>query len=122
MKFFETLDACIPGFLFWALFVFLSDSIAFSNLSSLIASGIVLLIIVLFFFLDSRYKRFVWYRSGRIGFSGFSVLGIFFILRAVFAAAFIDVLSFVGTLDVIISAVVAFFSFLIVFNLARNKI
>lgn len=121
LRAFEAIDAAVPGLLLWFSFLFLGNAISFSSLSSLIASAFLVVLTVLYFVLDGHYKSFAWYKSGRIGFSGLTVLGVFFLARAVVAATFHNVLSFVGTLDIIISAVAAFASFLTVFNLARKR-
>jgi hypothetical protein len=121
LRFFETLDALTPGALFWLSMHYIENAISGSNLASLIAFGFLILLMVLFYVLDSRYKRLSWYKSGRIGFAGLTVLGTFFLTRAVVAATFPFVLSFVGTADIIMSSVFAFFAFLSVFNLARQQ-
>lgn len=122
LRFFETLDALVPGGFFWLSMHYLKDSISSSDLPSLIAFAVLFVLMVLFFILDGRYKRFSWYKSGRIGFAGLTMLGVFFLIRAVIAATFPHVLSFVGTTDIIVSSTFAFFAFLSVFNLARQQI
>lgn len=121
LRTFETIDAFVPGLFFWLSMVYLKDAILNYNLSSLFAFIALLSFMVIYFVLDNHYKRFAWYRSGRIGFSGFTLLGVFFLVRSLVAATFPNVLSFVGTPDIIISAVMAFSSFLSVFNLSRSK-
>ena len=120
LRFFETLEALTVALIPWFSFVFLINSIQTSSLVSLVGFIIMLLLLVSFYYFDARYKRFVWYRSGRIGFSGLTILGVFFLIRSLVAVFLSDVLSFVGTLDVLSSAVLAFFAFLAVFNLART--
>jgi len=120
LRFFETLEALTVALIPWFSFVFLINSIQTSSLVSLVGFIIMLLLLVSFYYFDARYKRFVWYRSGRIGFSGLTILGVFFLIRSLVAVFLSDVLSFVGTLDVLLSAVLAFSAFLAVFNLART--
>lgn len=121
LRVFESIEAAVPGLFVWLSLFFLESAINESSLSSLFSSLVVFLLVLLFFFLDSRYKGFAWYKSGRIGFSGLTVLGVFFLARAIVAASFPYVLSFVGTWDAIVSSIIAFFAFLTVFNLARQK-
>lgn len=121
LKVFESMDALVPGIIFWLSFYFLQGAIVTSNLPGLLASVYLLVLGILYFIFDKHYKSFSWYKSGRIGFSGLTVLGILFLSRAIVAATFPNVLSFVGTLDVILSAVIAFIAFLSVFNLARKN-
>lgn len=120
LRIFETLEATVVSFLPWLSFFFLSDSIANSSISSLIASLAIFLLVIIFFLLDKHYKKFSWYKSGRVGFTGLTILGLFFIIRGSVALAFPDMLSFSGKHDVYLSAIVAFASFLVVFNLSRS--
>lgn len=121
-RFFETLEAIVIGALPGLSLVFLSDSIKTSSIYSFIAFGVVVLLMGLYYYLDKYYKTFSWYRSGRIGFSGLSVAGLLFLLRALFALPFSFVLSFVNRYEVILSSVTAFIFFLLTFNLARKEI
>lgn len=119
LRFFESFEASAPGLLIWLAIIYLADSIKSSSLSSLIAFGFDLLLILLFFFLDGRYKKFAWYRSGKIGFTGLATLGTFFFVRTVVALFFPFVLSFVGRVDALLSAAVSFILFLLLYNLAE---
>jgi hypothetical protein len=122
LKFFETTEALVisslPGF----SLILLDDSMNSSNPVSFVGFLIILLLILSFLFLDAHYKKFTWYKSGKIGFSGFTILGLFFLIRAAIASAFPNVLSFAGKPDIYLSAMIAFVSFLIVFNLSRQQI
>jgi hypothetical protein len=121
MRVFETIDAAAVSLMSWLALIFLLDSINNSSLASLIGSLVILVLIILFFVFDRHYKRFSWYKSGRIGFSGLTVLGLFFLARAAIAVSLQDMLSFSGKYEVFLSAILAFVSFLLVFNLARQK-
>lgn len=121
LRFFETSDAAVISLLPWLGLIFLADSIGNSDLTSLIGSLIILALSLLYFFFDTHYKKFSWYKSGRVGFSGFSILGIFFLIRAAVAVAFPAVLSFSSNYESLLSGITAFISFLLVFNLAQQK-
>jgi len=108
LRFFETLEAAGVGMLFWLGVIFALDAFANSSLSSLYACLVIGGLIFLFFFLEARYKDFSWYKSGKVGFSGLTSLGFFFLIRAFVAFFFPFVLSFVGKIDVILSAIIAF--------------
>lgn len=85
--------------------------------------GIVLFMVgllALYFFLDMHYKKFTWYKSGRVGFTGLVILGIFFLARAVIALLSPSVLSLVRG-DAVISGIIAFLSFLSLFKLSRES-
>ena len=120
-RFFETFEALIIGILPWVSLFFLSDSISSSSIFSFAAFAVVVALMALYHFLDRHYKSFSWYRSGRIGFSGLTVAGVFFLLRAAVASFFPFVLSFVVSVEAILSGVAAFTLFLLTFNLARQE-
>ena len=121
LRFFETLEAGVFGLLPWLSIVFLADSVRTSRASSLIGFFFFLFLIGLFSFLDSKYKGFSWYKSGRVGFAGLVVVGFTFLVRTGLAVVFEDVLSLVGKGDAFLSGVVAFAAFLLLFNLARSS-
>lgn len=119
-RFFENFEALVLGLLPWMSFYYLSDSIKTSSVFSFGAFVFVVGLIGLYYYFDKHYKTFSWYRSGRIGFSGLTVAGTFFLARALFASIFPFVISFVSSYEVILSAVTAFTFFLLTFNLARQ--
>ena len=121
LRFFETFEAGVAASFFWLGLVFLSDSIEKSNTASFIGFIVIILLIVLFYFLDAHYKKFTWYKSGRVGFTGLTTLGLLLLLRAAVAPIVPDMLSFSGKYEAIISGILAFVSFLLVFNLARTQ-
>lgn len=120
LKLFEAIDATVISSLFLFTAAFISDWYFSKSYFSLAGFVICLLLIIFYKFLDERYKRFVWYKSGRVGFSGLTVAGVFFIIRAVIAMINPNMVSFAGKSDIYISGVVAFLSFLSLFNLSRE--
>lgn len=74
----------------------------------------------LFWFLNENYKKFSWYRSGKIGFAGLVTLGFYFLVRSIVALYFPDMISFIGKEDAMISAFIAFVSFLALYNLSKQ--
>lgn len=119
MKFYETLDALILSLVpFMALF-FLRDSVINTELSSFLAFLVMLALGLSYYFLDLNYKGFVWYRSGRVGFSGLCTSGLFFLIRAGVAIFNSNVLSFVGKGEVYLSGFVAVTCFLLVWKLGN---
>jgi len=120
LRIFETFESFVFGALFVITLIFAYHWYANSSLSIGIGLFVLVLLILFFMVLDKHYKRFTWYRSGRVGFTGLSVFGIFFLIRAAVAAILPDVLSFVGNIETILSGVISFIAFLTVFNLARR--
>lgn len=120
VKFYETLEAFIISSLPWLSFVFLKDSVLNSSLSSFLGFIVILLMLFVSYYLDTHYKNFTWYRSGRIGFAGLAVAGLIFITRAGIAISQIRVLSFGGRYEAIFSLTVASFCFLLLYILGRG--
>lgn len=120
LRIFETLEAAVISSLFLLSLIFGYNFLTTQNIFTLLGFCTLLLLIIGFYLIDRHYKRFTWYKSGRVGFTGTSILGLLFLIRTVVAISEIPVLSFVGQKEVIISATLAFISFLAVFNLSRS--
>jgi len=120
LRFFEILEGAGIAFLFWFFAVSFAFSLETTNLKLLLFSTATGILIAFFFFIDSRYKSFNWYKSGKIGFSGLTILGLFFLFRAILALFDPTMISFIGKLDAIVDSVVAFVFFVTLFNLSGN--
>jgi hypothetical protein len=120
-RFFETLESALVAVLASLVPLSLLFFLESQDLIFLAAIVVTVLLLTAFFVLDRHYKKFAWYRSGRVGFSGLSITGMFFLIRATTALFLTDKPFFVGRLDVILSSIAAFFFFLLVFNLSRKK-
>jgi len=105
----------------WIALIFLGDSVVKSSLSSFLGFLAILVFILVYYYFDSHYKKFSWYKSGKIGFSGLVTLGIIFLVRAGVAVSESVVLSFVDKYEAAFSATAALFCFLAVFNLGRKS-
>ena len=121
LRFYETLEATFAALSPWLALVFLADSVKNTSLISFLAFFVVLLLITFYYFLDSQYKNFHWYKSGRVGISGVITLALFFLLRGLSSTFFPFVISFAGKVEAIISAVLAFLFFLLTYKLARSE-
>jgi len=119
IKFFESLDALVISLLPWLSLYYLSTSISTSNLLSFLAFWVCLLLIFLFFLFNNFYRTFSWYKSGRVGFSGVVVLGVFFGIRFISSIFISNVVSFAGTLEPFISGTFFVCTFLLLFRLSR---
>lgn len=120
LRFFEVFEAAFIGLLPWLSMVFLFHSIAAVNVMSFVVFTIIVLLLGLYYYLDTHYKNFPWYVSGRVGFAGLTTAAIFFLVRAGLALNSNPVLSLSGKLDSALSAVAAFTLCLLTYNLARN--
>lgn len=119
LRLFEVLEASVNGGIILMASYFLLEWIKVPGTYILVMFLSMLFLILLFEFLNLHYKRFSWYKSGRVGFTGLTISGIFFLLRAVGAGFFPITVSFVGKSDVILSGIFAFISFISVYNLSR---
>ena len=117
---YEILDGYTFSQLSIILLIFFYDFLENMKLSSGGGFFLIVLFFGLFLFLDKRYKSYTWYKSGKVGFTGLVVIGLFFLTRAGVAVTFPDMLSLVGRNDAIISGVVAFAAYLMLFNLSKE--
>ncbi|OGM14416.1 hypothetical protein A2V80_03245 [Candidatus Woesebacteria bacterium RBG_16_39_8b] len=116
-KLIETFEAGIVAYLPLLSFYFLSDAIKNSNAFSLFGSAVVATLFALFFAIDKRYKKFTWYKSGRVGFSGLFVAALFFVIRSIVALIWDGVLSFSGSWDFYFSIIVVISSIFVIYKL-----
>lgn len=121
LKFFESLDALIIGLLPWLGLGYLVDSIKNSSLSSFLSFWIILLFIFAYFFLDSQYRRFTWYRSGRVGFAGVVVACLLFISRIILYLIYPQTTSYVSIYDPYLSATFAIVFLFLTYKLTFSK-
>lgn len=131
IRFFELVETTSIGGLIWLATLSLFEAVRIKNSTAGILFGILFLLIILFFFLQKNYRRFRWYKSGKIGLAGLVTLALFFLVRAILAIFFYEpMLSFgrisgysifMGRVDAIISATIAFCFILSIYNLSRVK-
>lgn len=119
MSFFEVIEAWVLSALTWFFLVNIYLLILDTNLASILNTVFLLILIVLYLYFDSHYKKFSWYASGKSGFSGMFILGVFFLLRSVVAIFAPGMVFFFVVYDPFISSIVAFMSFLTIINLSR---
>lgn len=120
LKLFETFEAMGIGLLFFILLFFIYDALKNQSIFSLIGSVILTGLVGVFFFLEGNYRKFTWYKSGKVGFSGLSVIGLLFLLRTVVGLTFPFVFSFIGRVDALISGSISFILFLLLYNLGEQ--
>lgn len=111
-RFFETLEALVLGFLFW----FVSVSLFSSPLFSIFTAALF----PLFYFLNKKYKTFTWYKSGKIGFAGLSIFGIFFLMRSIVALISPSMIFLTGRGDAIVGSILSFIFFISLYNLSEK--
>jgi hypothetical protein len=121
VKFYETLEAFIISCLPWLALIFLKNSVETSSFSSFLGFAAILLLTLVSYYFDTHYKKFTWYKSGRIGFTGLATAGLFFSVRLILAILKVPVLSLVNVSEIVISGVLTVTSFALLFSLGKNK-
>ncbi len=122
VRFYETFEALTISSFPWLSFVFLLDSVVNASLVSFLAFVAILVFVFISYYLDTHYKTFTWYKSGKIGFAGLLTLSFFFIVRSVLAIFTVNMLSFVVLrVEAVISGAAAFICFVLLFNLGRTE-
>lgn len=116
----ELVESLVISLLPGLLLIYLLNYIRLREISSLFFVIVISFLIGVYRLLNKHYKKFSWYKSGKVGLSGLLVLGIFFLIRSAVAISFVFVLSFAGKYEVYFSGISAFFFFLAVFHLARR--
>jgi hypothetical protein len=120
LRFFEVLEASVLASFAPTILFLIYNGISQKNAASFFAISVVALFIGLYYFLNTRYKTFAWYKSGRVGFSGLAILGTFFLVRGIVAYRIPDMVSF-SQQDWLISGIVSFLSYLTLANLTLRK-
>lgn len=121
VRFYETLEAFIISSLPGLSLIFLSHSATRGSLNSFLAFVIILIMVFVSYYFDTHYKRFTWYKSGKIGFAGVAVAVLFFLVRTAVAIAKVTMLSFVGSSEVILSGLMTIIGFVMLVNLGKIK-
>jgi hypothetical protein len=119
MRFFENVEATVSASFIPIMLILLYDGIHSRHPEGFFGIAVIGLLIGIFYFLSTHYKRITWYKSGRIGFAGISVIGIFFLLRALLAVRFPNMISFVEY-EWLISGSVSLLAFLTIIYLSRK--
>jgi hypothetical protein len=120
LRLYESLEGLIIGLLPWVSFVFLKDSVINSSLSSFLAFLATLLAIFIFYYIDTHFREFTWYKSGKVGFTGLSTLAIVFVVRSAIALFGISVLTFAGIYEAFVSGGVAFVCLILIYVLSKK--
>lgn len=119
LHFFETYEAMLVSILPWFSFVFLLDAMKTLSWFSFFGFVFIWFLILLYVFLNLNYKKFSWYKSGKVGFSGLFVTIVFFLARLPVARFFPFVLSFTEGVDKFLSLGFSFLFFLLLLFLSR---
>lgn len=119
-KIFELYEAAGRSMIFLIIAIGLADYLSHQHAESLAVVAFCTALFGLFIAIDANYRKFTWYRSGRVGVAGLITFGVFFAARAIVAASGFDILSILGRIDFIFSGIVAFMHFFFVYHLSQK--
>lgn len=116
-RFFELLEAATPGYLFFLSTMYLRGVINNGESWNYALLVISLVVLLLFFVIKKHYKKFNWYKSGRLGFASMFSLGTIFFARSVSEVVAEGAISNIGVVGFIPSAILSFLAFFSLYNL-----
>lgn len=120
LNFFESFEGWVIGTLSIITIENLNKLIWNFDFFNIINFLVALSLILIFFYINRRYKRYVWYRSGKVGFSGLLIAGLYFVFQASFLMIS-GIMNQVKIFEAILFGLFAIGSFLTLFILAKNK-
>lgn len=120
MSFFEALEALLIGLLGWLDLFYFAHSIENFNALSFVAFWVTLCLFFLFLFLEGHYRRFSWFKSGKVGFSGLVVSLSFFLIRTVIALFNLSVISFLPSGESILSGLTTLILLVMLYKLSKQ--
>lgn len=121
LRFYETYESLVLAFMPIVSIMFFKDSISNSSLNSFISFVASLILIFFAYYVDMNYKGYSWYKSGKIGFTGLFVSLLFFLTRSVVAIAGLNMISFTGKIEIVISGILTIGFVFLLINLGRKK-
>lgn len=119
LKLFEAFEAWVNANLASLIVLSLIKSLLDKGTENIFILGLVLAFYLIYVFVDKNYKKFTWYKSGRVGFSGVVVFALFFLCRFVVALFYPSMISFVGTGELLLSGGMVLISLVLYINLAK---
>lgn len=119
LKYYEGYDNMILGVLV-SLVASSFILIKYFSIAWVLFYASVILSLGIFILIRRNYKAFIWYKSGKRGFSGLFTVGVFFLLRSIISFAKPDFTLALTEYDMFISGLISFASFLNIFILANK--
>ncbi len=121
VKLLDGLEASTIALLFLLFFVASAMFLKYYNPETFATMIFILWLILLYYFVKTKYKSIGWYKSGKLGFCALTVASIFFGFRIPVALFFPNMISFLGKIDVIPSFFVSLFYVVSLLRLSRTK-
>ena len=120
MRFNEIFNSASTWVYLASIYYYLLMLFKHNNFFNLISVTISILAIGLFYFLETKYKNIVWYKSGKIGFSGSIILVLFFLVNFIGGITNSNLVFFSGRINAIISLGVVLAIGTYLFRLSRK--
>lgn len=119
IRYYELLDGFVRSFL-TSLIPCVILFLEMKDLSFQIFFIVSMLSLILFYLIKYYYKSFIWYKSGKRGFSGLFTIGVFYLIRSVTSIIIPEATFLLDEYDIVISGLISFVSFLNIFILAKG--
>lgn len=127
LRFFELLEASGMGMLIFFFAYCIHMVLKSGSQLAGIMAGLIPVVFLFYFYTNRNYKKFNWYKSGRVGFSGLASLGLYFLLRCVIvvvsppAVVSLSASIVFGKPDAIISVLLSLSLFFCLYQLSKAK-
>lgn len=120
MRLNELVNALAPSLYMGSIYYYLMIVILKNNYFSLFGIVLSVLFIIIYFLLEKNYKKFQWYKSGKVGFSGLFVAGAYFFVNSALAVLVPDMVFFSGKINAIISLLLGLTAVLALVRLSKK--
>ena len=117
---YESFEAVSIGMLLWMLLISLVAFLFQKNMVALSYSIVITVLLAFFYYFEGRYRRFSWYKSGRVGFSGLAVLSLVFLYKFIAYFIFNSGFGVSGKVDTVLSATTVFLLMFSLYNLSQD--
>jgi len=122
IKIFEAIDAYVFSsfslLTMYLLQLLISDPSLVLGLTFLVS----LIFVAAFLVVNANYKRFRWYKSGRVGFTGIAISALFFLTKGVIALFADGVVLFSGVVEPYLAFTLVAVCVFIIYRLSRTQI
>lgn len=118
LKFIEVFEAEIFAILFYFAIAF-STFLISGDPGKILLYCSFLFLIPTFILVEKNYKNFLWYKSGKRGFTSMFTIGMFFLIRSIIALVNPSMVFLLLDYDPIVSGIISFVSFSIIFYLGK---
>lgn len=104
-----------------AFFVLLLTLTPTSGIRAVYPLVLIIVSFAVYALIQKNYRKFAWYRSGKVGLAGIVAAAVFFMGRSVIAALGLPMLSLAGSIDVVASGLIAFLLFFNAYNISQTS-